>query len=418
MNKLIIIGNGFDLAHGLPTSYHDFISDFWKNLHLNYENKEIKEVILINGSSHRFLENPIETYQCFRHHLQLYAKAYGYQYDEKLHDCYTNKSRSHPIFKFENDFLKKLNIKNSIENWVDVENEYYLELKRVSKRRADHYQGNREEFEKDQIENNLTAARKLNKEFSLVKELFEAYLHRRVALVTDFSTFDGRCWKGLYDYLRPISIYNNETKLVEEFQLKEDSREIKNLFDNEIKKNEKITSTKILNFNYTPSTNLYMFEVYKERYAEKIIHIHGQLNNPLNPINFGFGDEMDEDYKSIENLNDNEYLKNFKSFKYSQNSNYKNLLDYIDSKKFQVYIMGHSCGLSDRTLLNTIFEHKYCRSIKVFYHIREDGSDNFTEIIQNISRHFNDKKMMRSKIVNKSLCVPLPQSIRFQKIKD
>ena len=32
MNRLIIIGNGFDLAHGLPTSYKDFIDDFWKNI--------------------------------------------------------------------------------------------------------------------------------------------------------------------------------------------------------------------------------------------------------------------------------------------------------------------------------------------------------------------------------------------------
>lgn len=77
--------------------------------------------------------------------------------------------------------------------------------------------------------------------------------------------------------------------------------------------------------------------------------------------------------------------------------------------------MGHSCGLMDRTLLNTIFEHENCRSIKVFYHQREDGSDNFTEIAQNISRHFNNKKVMRSKIVNKSLCEPLPQNIRFKK---
>ena len=71
--------------------------------------------------------------------------------------------------------------------------------------------------------------------------------------------------------------------------------------------------------------------------------------------------------------------------------------------------MGHSCGLSDRTLLNTIFEHYYCRSIKVFYHQKEDGTDNYTEIIQNISRHFNDKKLMRTKIVEKTLCEPMPQ---------
>lgn len=35
MNKLVIIGNGFDKAHGLPTSYIDFINDFWKELKNN-----------------------------------------------------------------------------------------------------------------------------------------------------------------------------------------------------------------------------------------------------------------------------------------------------------------------------------------------------------------------------------------------
>jgi hypothetical protein len=31
MNRIILIGNGFDLANGLKTSYQDFIDWFWKN---------------------------------------------------------------------------------------------------------------------------------------------------------------------------------------------------------------------------------------------------------------------------------------------------------------------------------------------------------------------------------------------------
>ena len=30
MNRLVIIGNGFDLAHGLKTSYKDFIDWYWE----------------------------------------------------------------------------------------------------------------------------------------------------------------------------------------------------------------------------------------------------------------------------------------------------------------------------------------------------------------------------------------------------
>jgi len=69
--------------------------------------------------------------------------------------------------------------------------------------------------------------------------------------------------------------------------------------------------------------------------------------------------------------------------------------------------MGHSCGNSDRTLLNTLFEHKNCVSIKVFYHQINENDDNYSDVIRNISRNFNDKKMMREKVVNKRYCSPL-----------
>src|SRR5690606_10370451 len=79
-----------------------------------------------------------------------------------------------------------------------------------------------------------------------------------------------------------------------------------------------------LNFNYTYSIDKYIEEINNNRnliyYYGKArqIQIHGKLDYPGNVINFGFGDEMDEDYKSIENINDNEFLRNFKSFQYLQ----------------------------------------------------------------------------------------------------
>ena len=30
MNRIILVGNGFDLAHSLPTSYKDFINWYWE----------------------------------------------------------------------------------------------------------------------------------------------------------------------------------------------------------------------------------------------------------------------------------------------------------------------------------------------------------------------------------------------------
>lgn len=132
-----------------------------------------------------------------------------------------------------------------------------------------------------------------------------------------------------------------------------------------------------LNFNYTNTDSLY----HKIKYTNpniiiKSIHIYGTLNSPANPIIFGFGDELDEEYKKIENLNNNEYLENIKSIKYLETDNYKRLLEIVNSDEYQIFIFGHSCGNSDRTLLNTLFEHENCVSIKPFYYLKEDGTDN------------------------------------------
>lgn len=411
MNKLVIVGNGFDLAHGLPTSYKHFIDDFWKNLFQNYRHEKFKNLVYIDDGFLTFqIASEISNYDDFSGHGTRYISWFKDVYQKQRFFNTKNHGGQHDIFYFRSEFLETISTKNSIENWVDIENEYYLRLKQVVK--------NDNWGDLTKKEN----VQKLNEEFEQIKNLFEEYLIKDIAEVYDFTKFVGRSWVKLYDILKPISLFNNESRLLEEFLLQEDIEEIEVLFEIEKTKGERKANTYVLNFNYTFTIDQYIYEMYKNsNYWEKIIHIHGNLEKNKNPINFGFGDEMDVDYKLIEDLNDNEYLQNFKSFKYSQNSNYQNLLRIIESEKFQVYILGHSCGLSDRTLLNAIFEHENCRSIKVFYHERDGKNgeeDNFTEIVQNISRHFNDKKLMRSKIVNKSLCDPLPQDIRFQEKKN
>lgn len=424
MNKLVIVGNGFDLAHGLPTSYKHFVNDFWLNLKSNYENPRIKELVYVNSQYSGFLEMyvKIPSYGDFTKILEAYAREYGYVYNADQHDCFTNNSRTNPIFKFENEFFKQINVKNSIENWVDIENEYYQKLKNIVK--TDRWD---KSVKKRYVQ-------KLNKEFDQVKNLLEKYLISNVEEASNLITSPDLN-SGLLGFFEMDFIFqddNSQNKrlanYIFEFK-KEDVEYLAESFKSLKKYDSELLDGKMnykdfeeykkeilfINFNYTSSLKSYTRKINEFHYCKsREIQIHGEFNAPNNEVNFGFGDEMDEDYRFIEDLDENEYLRNFKSFKYSQNSNYKNLLDYIDSEKFQVYIMGHSCGLSDRTLLNTIFEHENCRSIKVFYHDRGDGSDNFTEIVQNISRHFNDKKVMREKIVNKSLCVPLPQDIRFQ----
>lgn len=161
----------------------------------------------------------------------------------------------------------------------------------------------------------------------------------------------------------------------------------------------------LLNFNYTKIADNYI----PKKEAFIVNHIHGDLTNS-DGIIFGYGDELDDQYKYLKGLNNNEYLRFFKSTRYLESDNYRKMLSFIESAPFQVLIMGHSCGNSDRTLLNTLFEHNNCVSIKPYYYQKDNGSNNYLDLIQNISRNFTDMKKMRDRVVNKTYCEPLPQA--------
>ena len=159
----------------------------------------------------------------------------------------------------------------------------------------------------------------------------------------------------------------------------------------------------LLNFNYTHTPRMYFHNDVMD-----YISIHGNLEAPQSVI-FGYGDELDDKFKELKSHKNNACLSHIKSIRYLEAPNYRQMLSFIESEPFQVLIMGHSCGNSDRTLLNTIFEHPNCVSIKPYYYItdKKNGTDNYIELVQHISRNFNDMKLMRARVVNKTQCEPL-----------
>jgi hypothetical protein len=244
------------------------------------------------------------------------------------------------------------------------------------------------------------------------QQILEAKLFSWDGYPTEITSFPN--WEKTYDAItrttyRPLFEKNKTLR-----------NKIRDTLENTIIKNVFLTypkKTLFLNFNYTNTDKQYMDtqkpNLFNERgnnfsknygIEKESIYIHGELNKPGNPIIFGYGDELGEKYITLEKLNDNNYLENVKSMKYSETSNYKRLLEFINSDVYQVFIFGHSCGISDRTLLNTLFEHDNCVSIKPFYYKKTDGTDNYSELIRNISRNFTDKRLMREKVVNKTWC--------------
>ena len=132
MNRLVIIGNGFDIAHGLKTSYTDFINWYWeKRL-----NALLTENSAVSGDCLCKLEIK-NTTEC--------PNWFNFFYSHSFRDLLTGKWKYPPsdiiggIKEKTNDFSVKCSfffetILQSIETrgWVDIENDYYQLLKRCS----------------------------------------------------------------------------------------------------------------------------------------------------------------------------------------------------------------------------------------------------------------------------------------------
>ena len=404
MNRLVLIGNGFDLAHGLKTSYADFIYWYWKQRLRNlYEER--------NSTSDDYLckltKLDGEAWSIFVYYNALYLR----NSDGKK--IYNDLKDNKEDFKIDfTQFFERIHYSIETKGWVDIENEYYDLLKKY----AIEYP-------------NEANIKVLNRQLQLLKELLVKYLgfieKQEVAIndsikekiyapikLDDISVSGKNIVKESVDLWMKQDIALVKEKMRRYGYKEEDYMDSINYFRDKFKEGKILFSdvprtymlpdaVMLLNFNYTNTV-----QSYYDSNLGFINNIHGKIEDPRSVI-FGYGDELDEDYKNLQKQNDNESLCNIKTIKYQESDSYRKLLSFAESAPFQVCIMGHSCGNSDRTLLNTLFEHKNCISIKPYYYIKKDGTDNYLELIQNISRNFTDMKLMRDRVVNKTYCEPL-----------
>ncbi len=376
MNRLVIIGNGFDMAHGLKTSYMDFINWYWDQRINTFvgNTTKVSEDILCKLQ----IKNN-EDISCWN----VFAYQNSFFFKDILHkEKYTGRE----IIQHIKDYPKLFSVEccpffetilQSIETkgWVDIENDYYQTLKNnIDSPRCDY---------------NII---ELNKQLAFLQGKLVEYLN-----TIGTSEFKNDLNGEIVENFNPAD-FSTEGKKRALRSIGLENYELKELPNNSFKR-QKLHPIHImvLSFNYTDTARKYI--------APNIIHnyIHGDLEHPENII-FGYGDELDKSYQDILDKNNNEFLRNVKSVKYLETRHYHDLLEFLLSAPFQVLIMGHSCGNSDRTLLNTVFEHENCVSIKPFYHKWDDGRDNYLELVQNISRNFTNMKLFRDRVVNKEQC--------------
>jgi len=374
MRKVLLIGNGFDIAHDAPTSFLDF-SDYLVKEKLipdlgNFILEDDKPIyfdstILKKTQDHVFPENDFPSSPKWN-----LIGVFGFNSDKQLEML--NRNVDFWQENLSNKLLLTL-FKEKSKYWFSIEDTFYRQLINIS---------NKIKSLNYKVENLIPELDKLNKDFNEIKNLLKEYL---------------------------LTINIEKKPSIEVF------------FEN-LKKGTDFLNGElhIINFNYTDTIKKYNL-------PKKTIHfyypIHGNLSEE---IIFGYGNDKDNAYQEIKDYGNDKFLEHFKTHKYLRNSTYQeihsNLL--LTKEAFEVHVIGHSLGLTDKTLLQEIFNSQNCQKIHLYkradkYDLNSENKEQlliqkeFTKLTMAASRIINDE-VVRIKIVNYKLSEFFPCIIEQQ----
>lgn len=333
--NILVIGNGFDLAHGLPTKYGDFLKFVevirqvlnakgkeidWKDIHL-----EIKELIKINMENVR--NNIFSQEQIWR---ELLEENFWIEY---FLQC--------PMYQK--------------ENWIDFESEISNVIQSI-------------DF--DMKNNNL----ELDDDASIVSNFYlEKFFHKRLpAAVLDFGedtqviTFREMrdvLYQDLNKLTRAFEIYLCE--YVGKIQSVKISKEIKSL-----------RIDHVLSFNYSHTYQ----KLYDKSKKIKYDYIHGEsrINSTIESNNMVLGiDEYLNKKSKDKEIDFIAFKKYYQRIYKKTGSEYKNWVDEIANSRYEnevalrerfpkqipykkfnskhkLYIFGHSLDITDKDVLRDL----------------------------------------------------------------
>lgn len=323
MKNLVIVGNGFDLAHGLKTSYWNFIEYLF-----NYELKN---------------EKSFQDLFSIENKVRIDCKNFKeFQAKHQIGEVKIN-----PIWS-QNLFFKKIFEGFLNSNWCDIETQYFGELFLTGGLKS---VPTSKKLYKKSVE--------LNEDFEIIKKHLSQFL------------------KEEQKRYSPISVF-------------------KEFFNRMIEQGDLM----ILNFNYTNTIKQYVKDLDKVQ----VVQIHGEIESEQNPIIFGYA-ATHEDSRKLLGLENKEYLRNIKKHNYKRTKEENRLKKFLENDYTEVSIIGHSCGLSDKLILNQIFNSSNVKTIRPFYY---DKYEHYFETSVNIDRIMNNDENF-DKVVNFEDSIVIPQ---------
>lgn len=347
--NILIIGNGFDLAHKLPTKYTDFL-DFLENVRILKEEmpqnlEQLSDKIDENLRQYLFNSNSSR--------LDINSKHQNY-----ITEMYELSKDNLWITWFNQE--RKLN-KTLGKYWIDFE----AEISKVIQK----------------IESTLL-------ELSPIEECIDNYNELRFKLnkYPIFNLFINK----IYDIDKSDEInmeriteklHNDLNKLIRCFEIYLEDF-VKNIDISQLSLDiYNLNVDKILTFNYT---NTYQKLYYTDVDCD---HIHGKadINNNIESDNMvlGIDDYLNEDEK-FTNTNFIEFKKYYQRLIKGTNCDYKKWIDEINQTKsftkHNVYIFGHSLASTDRDVLLDFIENEKT-IITIYYNNSNQYSDQICNLV-------------------------------------
>lgn len=395
--NILVVGNGFDLAHRLPTSYTDFIS------FINY-------VELFYGSNEEDINRYKEASDFKRLHIDIQnylVNTSSINKGDKLINELINLSSNNIWIKYFKKCIEKTKLKG--ENWIDFESEITevvksLEyLKKYNDYNSQLTPGNRQYasnyvmYENGKKFINDVSSKLVEKKILDTNLDYENIVDSKIDYINIEKKFFCKS-----NSKKIISELNNELnnlirclEIYLDYVVRENVTISNKLHD--IEKIEKID--KLITFNYT-STFKY---IYDEKEETEYDYIHGVADRnkdiKSNNMVLGIDEYLDEKNKNIE-LDFIQFKKYYQRIYKNTGCEYKKWIEKIEENykifskstppnKFlnNIYFYGHSLDITDKDILQELIMLPKSK-ITIFYYNKNDYSQKISNLVRLIGQDY------------------------------
>ena len=326
--KIVLIGNGFDRNHKLPTSYVDFLNWWIK--------KKVDEFNSPSISFDEWDDNNINVGDSLRSNPNLLRRITENPVCQNITSIFPSN-----YFIIKNTLLFNLINRTYLDGWVNIESFYFKELVFCIKNGSRQFPS---PYSIPYLADGIKSARQLNEELELIKD-------------------------ELKEYIKVVQENAPRTKRLSGFMKKYGKGDL------------------IVNFNYTNTIERY----YNRENRPEIVNIHGTVSDEIT-FGYGNENDEDykmiermEDNSLLDHIKSFNYALNgnYKTIDFY-------IKDPGHVGNYHVDIIGLSCGLSDGVLLNDIFNNEKCTGVTIYYHESErkfkDTYQNISRHFDNPSR--------------------------------